>query len=169
MPVYTVHEPPLPAGEILADPERFIFVRDGFYWWAFLLAPFWMLRHRLWLVLLGYVVVTVALQTTLRTVGAPPSAAVVVAVLISLLVGLEAGTLRRITLKRRGWHNVGIVSGDDLEDAEQRFFAAWVRDPAARASVPPVARPAASGAASSQHANEESGVIGSFPEPGVSR
>ena len=34
-----------------------MFVRDGFYFWAFLLAPLWMLLHRLWLVLLAIVVV----------------------------------------------------------------------------------------------------------------
>ena len=33
----------------LAHTARFRFVRDGFHVWAFLLAPFWMLRHRLWL------------------------------------------------------------------------------------------------------------------------
>ena len=62
MSIYTVHEPPLRANEDVPDPERFVFVRDGFSFWAFLLAPLWMLRHRLWLVLIGYVVVAVALQ-----------------------------------------------------------------------------------------------------------
>ena len=56
MSVYTVHEPPRRAGAAAADVERFAFVRDGFSWWAFLLAPLWMLRHRMWLVLIGYVV-----------------------------------------------------------------------------------------------------------------
>ena len=37
-----------------ADPERFVFVRDGFYFWAFLLGPVWMLWRRLWLVLRVY-------------------------------------------------------------------------------------------------------------------
>ena len=31
-----------------------MFVRDGFHFWAFLLAPLWLLVHRLWLALLGY-------------------------------------------------------------------------------------------------------------------
>ena len=57
MSVYTVHEPPLRAGAAASDVERFAFVRDGFSWWAFLFAPLWMLRHRMWLVLIGYVVV----------------------------------------------------------------------------------------------------------------
>ena len=38
----------------------------------------------------------------------------------------EAATLRRFTLGRRRWRNVGIVVGDDMETAERRFFDAWV-------------------------------------------
>ena len=60
MAVYTVHQPPLKKYEAAPDPERFAFVRDGFSFWAFLLGPLWMLRHRMWLVLLGYIVVAVA-------------------------------------------------------------------------------------------------------------
>ena len=70
MSIYTVHEPPPRADEDAPNPERFVFVRDGFYFWAFLLGPLWMLRHRLWLVLLGYIVVTIALQVGLRAIGA---------------------------------------------------------------------------------------------------
>ena len=55
--IYTVHEPPLKPDESAPDPDRFVFVRDGFSFWAFLLAPLWMLRHRLWLVLLGYLII----------------------------------------------------------------------------------------------------------------
>ena len=54
MRIYTVHEPAPRENEIVADPDRFRFVRDGFYFWAFLLGPVWMLWHRLWLVLLIY-------------------------------------------------------------------------------------------------------------------
>ena len=44
MSIYTVHEPPPRANEDVPDPVRFVFVRDGFYFWAFLLSPLWMLR-----------------------------------------------------------------------------------------------------------------------------
>ena len=164
MSVYTVHEPPLRAADALAEPERFIFVRDGFYWWAFLLTPFWMLRHRLWLVFVVYLVVTAALDATLHILGASAIVITLVGVLISLLAGFEASTLRRFTLRRRRCTNVGIVSGDDLEDAELRFFDSWVRNPTARTVTPPSALvPPAAGL------SEPSGVIGLFPEPGVQR
>ena len=51
MPTFTVHQPPPRPGEAAIAPERFVFVRDGFHFWAFVLAPFWLLRYRLWLAL----------------------------------------------------------------------------------------------------------------------
>src|ERR1700731_3252031 len=127
MSVYTVHEPPLRAGGAATDVERFAFVRDGFSWWAFLFAPLWMLRHRMWLVLIGYVVVAGAIETPVGLSVAPAVAASLIGILLGLLVGLEAGTLRRFTLNRGGWKNLGVVSGADREDAERRFFGAWLR------------------------------------------
>ena len=86
--------------------ERFVFVRDGFSFWAFLLAPLWMLRHRLWLVLFGYVICRRAVASRLRAGSARRQRrAIVGTALLSLLVGFEAATLRRWTLARRGWTN----------------------------------------------------------------
>ena len=175
MSIYTVYEPPLKAHESAPDPERFVFVRDGFSFWAFLLAPFWLLRYRLWLAFIGYVIVAIALQIALRLIGASPTVTVIVAALFSLLVGFEAATLRRFTLSRRGWRNVGLVVGDDLESAERRFFDAWVNkawaektwaerssvDGAPRASSPAMGVPMAR--------RPSSEVIGLFPQPGAPR
>jgi hypothetical protein len=163
MAIYTVHEPPLKADEDAADPARFVFVRDGFSFWAFLLTTLWMLRHRLWLVLLGYLVVAAALQVGLYLTGSSTSVMFTVGFLLSLLVGFEAATLRRFTLGRRAWRNVGIVVGDDVESAERRFFDAWVRgdtivSPPPRLLTPLLRRP-----------TPVSGVIGLFPEPGAPR
>ena len=60
MTVYTVHEPPPREGQADADTDRFVFVRDGFDFWAFLFGPLWMIWRRLWLVLLLYVIATTA-------------------------------------------------------------------------------------------------------------
>jgi hypothetical protein len=165
MSVYTVHEPPLRAAEKSADPQRFVFVRDGFYFWAFLLTPLWMIRHRLWMVLVLYLVLTAGLATALHILGGSATAIALVGVLISLLAGLEAATLRRFTLRRRRWQNVGIVSGRGVEDAERRFFDSWLRSAPAynAASVPPPPAAPISGM------TDTPGVIGLFPEPGAQR
>lgn len=164
MAVYTVHEPPLKRYELSPDPERFRFVRDGFSFWAFLLAPLWMLRHRMWLVLIGYVVTITLLETALYLVGASDTVEVTAGILLSLLVGIEASTLRRFTLARRRWTNVGLVVGDDLEAAERRFFDSWVKgEPDAPPPQPMTPPPTLRMAAASPD------VIGLFPEPGAQR
>jgi hypothetical protein len=175
MSVYTVYEPPLKAHESAPDPERFVFVRDGFSFWAFLLAPFWLLRYRLWLAFIGYVIVAIALQFALRWIGASPTVTVIVAALFSLLVGFEAATLRRFTLSRRGWRNVGLVVGDDIDSAERRFFDAWVSNAwaektwAERSSVGAAPRASSPAIGVPMARRPSSEVIGLFPQPGAPR
>ncbi len=165
MTVYTVHQPPARSDDLEAEADRFVFVRDGFYLWAFVLAPLWMLRHRLWLVLLVYVAGAVALQTGLWLIGASGGIKFLVFALLSLLIGIEAASLRRWTLGRRKWKNLGVVVASDLESAERRFFDTWVARETPRfgglppaANLPPVPPPAPRMPSSSD-------VIGLFPEP----
>jgi hypothetical protein len=180
MSIYTVYEPPLKAHESAPDPERFVFVRDGFSFWAFLLAPWWMLRHRLWLALVCYVILAVALSIALRLIGASAGVAIIAGALFSLLVGFEAATLRRFGLARRGWRNVGIVVGDDVESAERRFFDAWAnkswanktwdnKTGAERPSVDGVPRASSPAMGVPMARRPSSEVIGLFPQPGAPR
>jgi hypothetical protein len=121
MAAYSVFAPPLShAGA--AGAERFKFVRDGFSWPALILGPIWMLFHRLALVLLLWLVVVLVLGAVIRLFGVPSGTALLVFLLLALLIGLEASTLRSWTLKRRGWREIGIVVADELEAAERRFF-----------------------------------------------
>src|ERR1041385_4566530 len=113
MAVYTVHEPPRRGADVLAHTQRFVFVRDGFSWAAFLFGPLWMLRHRLWLVLVGYAVVVSGLVLGMRAVGTSGGSRVLAYALLALLIGIEASTLRRWTLARRGWIGLAVVLGDD--------------------------------------------------------
>src|SRR6266849_3121345 len=142
MSIYTVHVPPPETSA--PNPERFIFVRDGFSFWAFLLAPLWMLWHRLWLVFVGYLALAVLLQIGLHLIGASAVVTFTAGALLALLVGFEAATLRRVTLARRRWKNIGTVVGDDGEAAERRFFDAWLRGELRRSAS--AIAPGASGA-----------------------
>jgi len=77
MPVFTVHAPVDALRR--ADTDRFVFVRDGFHFWAFVFGPLWLIWHRLWWALLAYVVIIAAifgLMVALRTaVAIDPRAA----------------------------------------------------------------------------------------------
>ena len=162
MPTYTVHQPPQKNGS--ADPQRFAFVRDGFHFWAFLTAPLWLIYRRQWLVLLFYVLLGIALEAAFYFLHAPQWTRVVIDLLIGLLIGFEAGTLRRWTYARRKWKTIGIVTGDDLEEAERRFFADWVtRAPELAPSVP--AAPPAYLPLPRRDAAAAGDIIGLFPQP----
>jgi hypothetical protein len=170
MSIYTVYEPPPKAHESVPDPQRFVFVRDGFSFWAFLLAPLWMLRYRLWLAFVGYVIVAIALQVGLRFLGASATVTIVATALLSLLVGFEAATLRRFALSRRGWKNAGVVVGDDLESAERRFFDAWVNKSSVdNWTVNAESRASSRAAGMPMSRRPSSEVIGLFPQPGAPR
>jgi hypothetical protein len=121
MPVYTVHAP-VNHGADLAATDKFTFVRDGFHFWAALLSPVWLVWHRLWLALLGWIAVTVAVDLGLMALGAGRGAIFAADVLIAILMGFEAATLQRWTLSRRNWRQLDIVVADNAESAERRFF-----------------------------------------------
>jgi len=161
MPVYTVHEPPRRANDddLIAHTSRFQFVRDGFHFWAFLLAPLWMLRHRMWLEFIVYLLLVGGLTFALRRLGIEETAGVWVALLLALLIGMEAPSLRRWKLSRRGFEYRGVVVADDLEIAERRFFDGWMANddtPAPASSPTSFLHPGGTPA---------SDVLGLFPQP----
>src|SRR5262249_38080429 len=120
MPVYTVHAPTAHAADFRAT-SKFAFVRDGFHFWAMVLGPLWLVWKRLWLALLGWLVLVVGLEVALASFGGG-RLAVPVGIVLAVLMGLEASTLQRWTYSRRKWRQLDVVVADDEETAERRFF-----------------------------------------------
>jgi hypothetical protein len=166
MSIYTVYQPPLRAADAFPDPERFVFVRDGFSFSAFLLAALWMLWHRMWLVLVLYVAVALGAETAMYYAGVPAAIIASIGLVASVFLGIEAATLRRFTLTRGGWKDVGIVSGHDQQDAEQRFFDAWVRAATGKRAEP-AAHPPNPISSPVPRMPQSPDVIGLFPNPGA--
>ena len=130
MASYVVMEPPE------RNPEQAVLVRDGFAILAFI-APFlWFLWHRMRLEALA----AVAAALLLGALGALEGwtvAATVASLCLSLFFGLEARNLRVSMLKRRGWHEWGVVDADNRDEAETRFTAELVfADDEARQETP---------------------------------
>jgi uncharacterized protein DUF2628 len=102
MLTFTVHEPPNPPADRADRAERLAFVRDGFSWTAAVLAPVWLLAHRLWWAFAGYLVAEGAIEVIRQSGLLHPGWTTLAAMAMSLLIGLEASTLRRWSLDRRG-------------------------------------------------------------------
>ena len=176
MPVFTVHAP-VDGGADLAATDKFTFVRDGFHFWAMAASVLWLVWHRLWLALLGWIAVTVAVDLGLMALGAGRGATFIADVLIAILMGLEAASLQRWTLSRRNWRQLDIVVADDEESAERRFFDRWTARQrgltndqwAIDRGAPPPTRNIPGQPFSKPPPMPQGAIIGLFPEPGGSR
>jgi hypothetical protein len=176
MPVYTVHAPVMTNAGIAAA-DRFAFVRDGFHFWAALAGVVWLAWHRLWLALIGWIVVLLAVDFGMAALGARGGAVFFANLLLALLMGFEAASLRRWTLSRRNWRQLDIVVADDEETAERRFFDRWTAKQRALSNdqlavdrgAPPPTRDIPGQPFSRPPPLPRSEIIGLFPEPGGSR
>jgi hypothetical protein len=176
MPVYTVHAP-VTNGADLSATDRFAFVRDGFHFWAMIFSVIWLAWHRLWLALIGWIVLLVAVDFGLAALGIGRGSIMAVNLLLALLLGFEAASLRRWTLSRRKWRQLDIVVADDEEAAEHRFFERWtarerglVNDQwSVDRGGPPPTRYVPGQPFSKPPPLPHGGIIGLFPEPGGSR
>jgi hypothetical protein len=175
MPVYTVHAPTADGADLRAT-DRFAFVRDGFHVWAALLGVVWLAWHRLWLALIGWIVLMAAVDVAMVRLRIGGGTILLADILLALLLGFEAASLKRWTLSRRHWRQLDIVVADDEEAAERRFFDRWTAKQrllsndqvAVDRGAPPPTRDIP-GQPFSKPPSPQSEIIGLFPEPGGQR
>ncbi len=135
MASYVVMQPPGSGG----SSGRAELVRDRFSWIGFLVPPFWLLWHRLWIEALLVVAAAIALAALGEVAGLGALAAGL-SLLVSVYVGLEGPALRLAALRRRGWREAGIIEAGSRDEAEIRLFA--VEEAPAAAQAHPAAVPA---------------------------
>ncbi|MFE1602789.1 DUF2628 domain-containing protein [Methylobacterium sp. ID0610] len=156
MPTYTLHL----SDEV--DPgapdalDRAKLVADRFIWPAFWFTALWFFWHRLWLAGLLVLAAEVAAWAIGASLGLSPLAGFVVTLLLSLLIGLEASSLRRWTYERSGRPLRDAVTASDAKEAEVKLVGRWLdRHGPAAPSAPPRMPP---------YAKTGSPALGLFPE-----
>lgn len=160
MALYSVHLPPgtAPGGEGLL---KAVFLREGFSWGAFVFGPLYLLAHRLWFGGAAILALTLAVGGVGAGLSLPDEAMSALAFLPGLIAGFESQGWRRGKLERRGFAEIGVVSGSSRREAELRFFArfsATGRDepaPTRQGDAPGWVPPA------------PAGVLGLFPQMNV--
>jgi hypothetical protein len=126
MKTYTLH---LPADAHPGDAEALegaVLVKDGFVWPAFLFTALWFFFKRLWLAGLLVLLAVMGLSAATFALGVAPGAAFMAELLLALLIGLEASSLQRRTLARRGKPAAVIVTAGSRDEAETKACAAWL-------------------------------------------
>ena len=150
---YTLHLPAIAARGDSRALDRAQIVPDGFSWNAVAFSVLWFLCYRLWLAATLTLALLVGLALLGHLLGLAPVAGLAVGLLASLLIGLEASSLRRWTYTRRGLPARDAVIAGSTDEAEAKLIARWL-DPAAAARL-------GSGLAVGRRA--EAPVIGLFP------
>jgi hypothetical protein len=123
---YTVHEPHPVADDLDERATRLVFVKEGFAIGAFAIPALWLLSNRLWLELIGYILLSVGLMALMTALGVSQALAGWATLAVNLILGLEARNLHRSALARKGYELIGVVTGRDLADAERRFLSEWL-------------------------------------------
>lgn len=134
------------------------FLRDGFSWPAFAFGAIWLFAKGAWVSGLLALAALIGLGLLMQGLGIllmfPLASA-----LLGFLIALESGAIRAWELEIRGYRLAGIISGDDREVMESRFFEEALAErlvPASSAAAyGDLSPPAASGRP----------VIGLFPSP----
>ncbi|MBV6658563.1 MAG: DUF2628 domain-containing protein [Devosiaceae bacterium] len=143
MRTYSVFEPKVLPSGTPQDAESLVFVRHGWSLAALFFAPLWMIVRRLWLVLLAYLLIGAAIQVLGLVV--PPIVVVALTVALALIVMVEAGQLRLMTMEARGYREIAVLDARNQREAERTFFERWLKERDAvrteRDSRLPVLRP----------------------------
>jgi hypothetical protein len=116
MKVYTALRPPH------VSPDKTLFIKEGFSWPGFLFAVIWLAFKRLWLALALYVLALVALTAAARAADFSVGSVIALGLALNLFVGFEANNLYRRALVRRGFAEEGPFLGEDVEEAELKYF-----------------------------------------------
>jgi len=139
MKLYSVHYRHEDASSLSGLAEKAVLVKEGFSWPALIFGPLWLAWRGMWLVLAFYVALVLVVAAIARLVGLPDGAVTIITTVINLLLALEGNDLLRWTLERRRYHERGVVLGNNLAEAEERFFAGRItgRKPLPESPVAP--------------------------------
>lgn len=110
-----------PKDNLVKSEENFRLIPDTKSTLALFFPPFWLIWHKLWLPLMVYFCVIVAIM--ILAFNNPSIAVSYLSVLPGLYLLLEGYELVRKNLENKGWQFVGIVEGENKEEAEIRFIA----------------------------------------------
>ena len=117
------------------DPDRdVVMVKEGFSWPAFLLSFVWALWNRLWLAAALFALAHAAISLGIYLLHPDPVSQAVVSLGLAAVIGYLAADIRQHKLTRQGFAFAGVVVGEDVDQAYQRFLDS---EPALAADLKP--------------------------------
>ncbi|WP_176085122.1 DUF2628 domain-containing protein [Martelella sp. HB161492] len=115
----------LPPGESAEKaPEKTVFIRDGFAFWALVFGPFWLLFQRAWRA--GSLTLVLSLLIAAAgDLGGFDMEAGLCAIALNIFIALEARGFAANAMERRGFRLDAVIVADDIDEAEELYFAGF--------------------------------------------
>ncbi len=105
------------------DPDRdVVLVKEGFSWPAFFFGVLWALARRLWLAALVLVLAFAGIEAFAYFAGLDPVTGAALMLGLSVGFGWLGNDLRRRKLEREGFVFQGVIAGENLDAALERFL-----------------------------------------------
>ena len=124
MKIFSVHHKSTEPALILSEGLETRFVKEGISWTAVFFTPLWLFFHRMWLVLFATLVLYAIAIIAAEAVGLDAGPALSLVLVVNIIIALEGNNLRRWTLKRAGYQEIGVVTGRSLEHVKDGFLKA---------------------------------------------
>jgi hypothetical protein len=99
-----------------------VLLREGFSWWALIFPLPWLVIKGMWIVLLLALGAQFAIWGLGEALNLSDRAQLILSLAINLILAFEGNNLLRWTYVRRGFEELGFIHGEDLDEAEYRFF-----------------------------------------------
>lgn len=129
MLTYTAHSKADPLMlDHINNGQDVVFIKDGFSWLALVIPFFWLLWHRLWIPLAGYLSAVILIVVAGYLLSMPDGLTGSIGLLANFFVGLEGNNFRRRAMAKRGYDEVADIVAESGEEASYRFFAAQLSD-----------------------------------------
>ncbi|MEZ5692179.1 MAG: DUF2628 domain-containing protein [Rickettsiales bacterium] len=116
--IYTVHIDPSHNRSV----ENAVFIREGFNFLAFVVAPIWALYNRMWLEFFLIMVFTIILTVVSETGYMNEVSIGFINLGFNFAIGSWAGDIQRYRLSRKGYILSDVVVSSDEIAAQQRYF-----------------------------------------------
>jgi hypothetical protein len=116
MKIFTAHRPPQ------ISQEEAVFIKEGFSWPAFFFPVIWLVLKRLWFSLIIYLLVLALIFALASRLSFSDTSVFILVLALNLLLGMEGNERRRRALARRGFIEEGPFVGEDLQEAELKYF-----------------------------------------------
>lgn len=112
MAVFAVYEHPSKA------PDRTVFVKEGFAFWALVLPVLWALWHRMWVTAAVLVAVYGVIHLAVSLFALSDINAALLDMAVNIIFAMEARNLRIASLRRAGYREQALVMASSLYEAE---------------------------------------------------